>query len=229
MTRHPSPAAGAEKSRSRRRPRGSVDEHLSDKPPMPRPTPQETARKTIHIAAAVVATGITWRAPHRVAVAVIAGAALLALTIELARMYVPLIRRAFYRAFGFMLRPHEAHRLTGATTLAVGFAAAVLLFPPHIAAIGLLYAGIGDAAAAIIGRRWGRHRTARGKSLEGSAAFFVTAVLAGWAAPAIGVLPAVLAAFATTLLETASPPIDDNLYLPVVAAAAAWAAVGLVG
>lgn len=222
MTRQPLPAAG--ESLRGRRPEHPDAEGIAD----PGPQPEETARKAIHIVAALVATGIAWRAPERVATTILAGAALLALTIEVARLYIAPARRVFYRVVGFMLRPHERCRITGATTLALGFAGAILLFPPHMAAVGFLYAGVGDAAAALIGRRFGRHRTARGKSLEGSVAFFLVAVLAGWATPGIGLLPATCAAFATTLLEAGSLPIDDNLYLPAAGAAATWAAVALL-
>ncbi len=127
-----------------------------------------------------------------------------------------------------MLRPRETTGLTGATTLALGFLIAGLLFAPRFAGAGILFAGVGDAASALVGRAWGRTRFPGGKSLEGSLAFLLAAFAAGWVAPGIPVLTAALAALVTTLVEALPSAIDDNLTLPLAGAAAAWAAGALL-
>lgn len=83
----------------------------------------------------------------------------------------------------------------------------------------------GDAAAAIVGKRWGRrkYRTPAGetKSLEGSAAFLAVACLAGAAVfvaagvsvSAVGV-PIVAVALVMTVLEAVSVRGLDNILVP---------------
>ncbi len=188
----------------------------------------ELSRKFIHVGASIVAVAIVWLAPPLTGRAVLAAALLVALSVEIARRLSTGVARGFLRSFGPMLRAHETRGLTGATMLAMGFLLAALIFPPHVAGVGMLYAGVGDAASALVGRRWGSLRFPWGKSVQGSAAFFAAAMAAGWIAPGVPLLPALVAAVATTLLESLPTVIDDNLMLPIVGALAAWAAVGLI-
>lgn len=188
----------------------------------------ELARKLIHVGASVVAVAIVWIAPPLTARTVLACAVFLALAVEIARRLSAPLARSFLNSFGPLLRVHEANGVTGATMLALGFLITALIFPRGFAGTGMLYAGIGDAASALVGRRWGGLRFPWGKSVQGSAAFFVAAVAAGWVAPGIGVFPALVAALAATLFESLPTLIDDNLMLPIVGALATWAAVALI-
>ncbi len=180
----------------------------------------ETARKAIHAAAGGGAAAVAWIAPPSVARAVLLFAVLIALATELLRLRVPAVRRRFDSTLGRMLRPGERRSLTGATTLAIGAALAVLLFPGRVAAIGILYAAFGDAATALVGRRFGRHTYRPGRTVEGTAAFFAVCLLIGLAVPGAGVLAATAAAAAVTFVEAAPLPVNDNLLIPVAGAAA---------
>ena len=77
----------------------------------------------------------------------------------------------------------------------------------------------GDAAAALIGRRFGRHPYAVGrarKSLEGSAAFFVVALLVCAVFPRAESVAAIAAfALATTLAEALAGDGFDNAAIPL--------------
>ncbi len=63
----------------------------------------------------------------------------------------------------------------------LGFGAAALLNPaPWIFALAMLYVGLADTVAALVGNKYGKHKFiifGQKKSLEGSLGFFVTAVL----------------------------------------------------
>jgi len=179
----------------------------------------EAARKLIHVATATVAAILAWVLPtgqRRGLFLVVAG---LALAVDLARLNLPGLRRYFERALAPVLRGAERDRISGATTLAVGFMAAVVLFPRSAAVAGLLYAGCGDAAAALVGRSLGRHRYPWGKSLEGSLAFLAVVFLLAWTVPALGAASALAVALALALLEAAPLRFDDNLLLPAAGAA----------
>lgn len=194
-----------------------------------RPDSGELIRKSVHVLVSVVAVAVVWTLPpteSRIVIVVAAGAALFAEAIRRASRFAGAL---FDRMFGALLRAHESQGLTGATMLALGFALAVLAFPPRFAGAGILYAGVGDAASAVVGRYWGRIRYPDGKSLEGSLAFLAAAFLAGWFAPGIGLVPAAVAACVTTVLEALPSRVDDNLALPLVGAAATWAAVAILG
>src|SRR5690606_29012949 len=83
-------------------------------------------------------------------------------------------------------------------------------------AAGILVLAWGDAAAALIGRRWGRHRYRVGpgwRSVEGSAAMCIVAIIA---------LLVLAAAGAATLLEAASRWGADNLLVPLGTSFLLW-------
>lgn len=178
---------------------------------------QEAARKVIHSAASAGAAFVVLLDPFRHGRTIIAAAAVTALSIELLRRLSPGAARLFTRAFGKMLRHREAKGITGASTMAVGALAAALIAPPTLAAAGILMAGLGDAAGAIVGRNLGRIRMPGGKSVEGSIACCCMAFAAGAAMPGVTPAMALGAALATTLIEAASIRLDDNLYLPLIA------------
>jgi phytol kinase len=99
---------------------------------------------------------------------------------------------------------------------------------PDAIAGGILVLALGDAAAALVGKRWGRHPYRIGKatrSAEGSAAMFVASFIALFAAtrlfgaPVSPVVLAGLAAF-STVLEGVSQLGFDNLLVPVGTAVA---------
>jgi len=102
---------------------------------------------------------------------------------------------------------------------------------------GLLTMAWGDAAAALIGIRFGRHRYRVGRSwrsLEGSAAMFVFSVAAVAAAGALvnggsyGPAPILAGAALATVLEAASRRGIDNLLVPVGTAFLLWG-MGRIG
>lgn len=178
---------------------------------------QEAARKLIHSAASITAALVVLLDPYRHGRTIILAAAMTALTVELLRRISPGTERLFRRAFGSMLRHRERQGITGASTLALGSLAAASVAPPTLAAAGILMAGLGDAAGAIVGRNLGRLRLPGGKSVEGSIACFSVAFIAAGAMPGITPTMALAGALATTTIEAFSIRLDDNLYLPLVA------------
>lgn len=186
---------------------------------------REVSRKAIHAAVSVAAAGMVWQLPAELTRPLFAAAFLVVFLVDVLRRRIGGLGRLFDRAFGAMLRTRESMHLTGATTLAAGFAIAVLVLPPRTAAVGILIAGLADAAAALVGRRYGRHRIRNGKSLEGALACFATALILAWVMPDVGFMGALILALGLTLLEAAPLPVDDNLVLPIVASVLYWAAV----
>ena len=176
---------------------------------------RELARKAIHVSSSVLPL-LVWLVPRPVAVAVLVPAAVLALAIDVARHRIRPVRYHFLRRTRTMLRAHERRGLAGATWMAIAYAAALLLFPKPVAVAAMLFNGLGDAAAALVGKRWGRHRTSWGKSWEGFAAGLATDLAVGlgmWmlAPAAVPLAGAILGAVVAASIEFAPLPLDDNV------------------
>ncbi len=108
-----------------------------------------------------------------------------------------------------------------------------------IAAAGTMAMTWGDALAAIVGRRWGRHHSQIGRgrrSVEGSVAMFIASLIAmlltllyvpGSALSPLStpisftaaLLSSIVAAIVATLAEGVSPHGTDNISVPLLAAA----------
>ncbi|MDA8189313.1 MAG: hypothetical protein M0T85_14335 [Dehalococcoidales bacterium] len=112
-------------------------------------------------------------------------------------------------------------RPIGTTYFLVASFFTFLFFPRDVAVAALFFSAVGDAMAATVGERFGRRKLGK-KSLEGTAAFFVSALVVGcililaglrlsWAAVAAGALVA-------AIVELLPIPIDDNLTVPVIGA-----------
>jgi dolichol kinase len=102
----------------------------------------------------------------------------------------------------------------------------VLFFPKVIAINAFAILIISDTTAALIGRRFGRHRFLA-KSLEGSLAFFVSGVLVILVAPKIDQLPmeyiiGFIAAAIGTVMEALPLKIDDNILIPLSVGISLW-------
>ena len=140
-----------------------------------------------------------------------------------------------------LIRPADAARgyPFGILVYPVSVLLLILAFPARLdlaaAAWGVL--GVGDGAATLVGRRWGRHRLPWNpdKSAEGLLAFVLAGgaaavFLAWWTAPAITPPPPVafivaapiLAAVAAGLVETIPITLDDNISVPAAAGAVLW-------
>lgn len=183
---------------------------------------RELLRKRIHLATVIVPVAV-WFLPRPAAITLLAGAVVLALLVELARRKVRWVRHQFLVRTRVMLRGHERTGLSGATHMAIAYLVALLLFPRAIAVLAMLYNCLGDTAAAVVGRRWGAHRTRWGKSWEGAAAALGVNLAVGIALPEILLAAALIGAVASAALEFLPLPFDDNLRIAVGGGLAAWA------
>jgi dolichol kinase len=193
---------------------------------------RELARKTIHVASVAVPLGV-WFAPRPLAVGVLLAVAALALAVEAARRTLRPVRYHFLRRTRTMLRPHERRGLAGATWMALAYAVAVVLYPRPVAVAAMLFNALGDAVAALVGKRWGRHRTRWGKSWEGFAAGLAVnvavAVGVAWLAPEVPLVAALAGALAAAAVEFAPLPLDDNLRVTLAGGAAILLVAALGG
>ncbi|HEX9939830.1 MAG TPA: phosphatidate cytidylyltransferase [Longimicrobium sp.] len=186
---------------------------------------RELARKAFHVSSAVLPL-LVWMAPRWLALAVLLPMAAVAVGVDWTRLRFRAPRYWFLRYTRRMLRHHERRRFAGATYMAVAYAAAVLLFPKPVAVMAMLFNGFGDAAAALVGKRFGRHRTAWGKSWEGFAAGLAVNLAVGLTisalSPELPALAAVAGGTAAATLEFLDLPIDDNVRVTLGGGGVAW-------
>ncbi len=199
----------------------------------------ELQRKAIHLGALVLPIAIL-AVPSSLVVPALTTLAVLAVGLDVARQRVPAIRRLVVdRAVGWMMRPEElpadgsALVLNGAAWMCVSAALCAWLFPPGIAAAALAMLMVGDGAAAVVGRRFGRTKwPGSPKSVEGSAAYAATAFLTGlgvtlWPDVALTAGLCTVGAFVGAAIEAVPFPLNDNVRVPLLSGLAMLAAGNL--
>lgn len=126
----------------------------------------------------------------------------------------------FMKIFSLLIRDSEAKRLNGSTFLCLAFFLVIFFFPARIAITAMLFLSLGDPAAELWGKNFGKAKIFS-KSLEGTAAFFLVAfgiAFALWH----NWLIALIGALAGALVELFSFEWDDNLTVPIGSAIALW-------
>ena len=198
----------------------------------------ELKRKALHLGALVIPLGIVVLG-RSVALWLLVPLAVVAVTLDVLRLRVPAVHRFITWLFAPIMRPEEQPPfggpivINGATWMCVSAAVCTLLFPEAVAAAALAMLMVGDGAAAIVGRRFGRTRYPFSeKSVEGSAAFFVTGLAAAvpfgaLASPAVALPVLIAGAFTAALVEALPVPINDNVRVPVIAGATMLLALSL--
>ncbi len=128
--------------------------------------------------------------------------------------------------FGKVLRENELQGgMTASTILVASAAFTILIFREEVAVVVLLYLSLGDSAAALVGKHFGRIRIVGRRTLEGSLAALDTCLLvsiaAMWAAPEFGwkltPVSLLVGSVVATLSELFYLPLDDNFRIPVFA------------
>jgi dolichol kinase len=134
--------------------------------------------------------------------------------IDLARLKIKWLERIYLRVAKNLLRDREYSRPAASLYYLIGSGLTIILFPKQIAIAALVVQTLSDTVAALAGQRLGRHKIGN-KTVEGSAAFLISA----WIILAVYFgrepLKHLLPALAGTLAELFPIPIDDNLTVPL--------------
>lgn len=178
------------------------------------PAPREYWRRGLHLASGVLGPLAAVLEPG-VAAAGFGGLVALAALAETLRLAVPRARAAIGRLAGDLFRPPEAQTVSGAATLALGYALTWWLFPAPIAERAIVVAAVADPVAATVGSRVAGRDA---KSWVGSLACLCAAAVAllPWHLPARAIGAAALGAAAA---ERAPWRGSDNVTVPLVVAA----------
>ena len=121
-----------------------------------------------------------------------------------------------------ILRDHEQKNFSALTLALIALSICAIFSPEPVFNLAVLILIFADTAAAFVGKFYGKHKISN-KSIEGSAAFFITSVASSTAITFVYnqdtrfLLSAIIASSITTLVELFSKNayIDDNFSIPI--------------
>lgn len=157
--------------------------------------------------------------PYRVVVICCASLIILDVIFETLRLLYPSVNNFLLSFLEGTYREKERENISTLIWTFSGAFITILVFSENknVVTLSLLYLVFGDSVAAITGVIFGSIRLgSRGKSLEGSLAFFLVAFICGvmffewWIA--------LISAMVATAIEFLPLPVDDNFILPIISA-----------
>lgn len=190
----------------------------------------ELLRKTIHLCSLSIPIIYSFISKET-ALSILIPLTLFTVIIDFGRYFIPSLSKFIHKYFGFIMREHEfdanKKNLNGASYVFIAATLTLWIFPKviFISAFSMLI--ICDIAAALIGRRFGR-RKFLAKSLEGTLAFFVFAVIVVLFTPKlewsyIEYLIGIVGGAVGAIIENVSYGwADDNLTIPVSIGLTMW-------
>jgi len=200
--------------------------------------PSNARRMVLHVCMGLTTTALVYPLPRAWLIAAPGLVALFAWTSEISRARSPRVNAALMRFFGPVAHAHEWRRINSSTWFTTALLLLALFFPKVSCAMATLTLGLGDPAAALVGRRWGRTRLGSNRSLEGTLTFVVVASLACFALlrtlhPQYSLGTAALVALAAgvsgALAEVLSTRVDDNFSIPMSVGVVTAALLALLG
>lgn len=190
----------------------------------------EVLRKAIHLCSLSIPI-IYYFITKELALKILIPLLIISLIIDLGRYYFKPIRDFFYNFFGFLLRRHEKdHKrknLNGATYVLISAVLVILIFPKVFVVTSFSVLIVGDIAAALIGRKFGKTRFLL-KSMEGTIAFFVFSCVVILFTPKIqGSLIEFIIGFISVAVGAIAENVsigwaDDNLTIPITIGITMW-------
>lgn len=190
----------------------------------------EILRKLIHLSSLSIPI-VYYFIPRNIALIILGIMTGLALFLDVGRYLSAAIGKIFYKIFGFLLRQHEVDNkkrtLNGATYVLLSAFICVFIFPKIIVLTAFAVLIISDTMAALIGRRFGKHKFLF-KSLEGTLAFFISGIAVIFLAPKIQyvyseyLIGVVAVAFGAIIENVSFGLADDNLVIPISIGIAMW-------
>ena len=190
---------------------------------------KELVRKGIHLFSLSIPI-VYYYVSRELALTILVPMTLISIILDFLRYYSVAGANIFYKIFGQILRKHETggkKTLNGGTYVLISAALCVFLFPKVLVIMSFSILIISDILAALVGMSIGKIKI-NGKTLEGSLAFFISAIIVIFVTPKITYssteyLIGIMGAFIGTLAELYSFNIlDDNFAIPVSISGAMW-------
>lgn len=190
----------------------------------------EIVRKGIHMISLSIPT-IYYFITKELALFILVPLMIISLAIDYGRYYSPTLSDFVKKYFGFMMRKHEwdhkKKNLNGATYVLISAVFVIIVFPKVFVVTGFAVLIIGDIAAALIGRRFGKRKFLF-KSLEGTLAFFLSSCIVVLLSPKVEgniiefIIGFIAVAFGAIVENISGTWADDNFTIPVTVCTIMW-------
>lgn len=174
---------------------------------------------------------------HERAIYILGTCACLVYIIDQIRTSYPEYMSKFDVIFKHIFRAEEQLKESAGVPYIMALLLTILSFPKPIALVAILTLAVADPLSAIFGIRFGKHKWGAGKSVQGSAAFFIstltisTIVLLHFTDAYWGrvFLLTFVSSLVISAFELVPLRIDDNLTIPLFTAFIIWILGALIG
>ena len=186
----------------------------------------EFRRKAIHLFALCIPVGYFFL-PKPLSLLILSPFVVGAITIDIIRLKKLPLHGFLTRLLGPVLREHESSDFAGSSYILSASFFSILLFDKSVAVTAISFIILGDIAAALIGRRFGKTRIRwsfaksntlgnNQKSLEGSLSCLFMCLIVALVVPHLPLWVGVIGALVATGVEGITLPINDNFSVPLI-------------
>lgn len=186
----------------------------------------EFRRKAIHLFALTIPIGY-FLLPKTPSLLILSPFVVGAIMIDLVRLRKLPLHGFLNRLLGPVLRDHEEEDFAGASYILSASFLSILLFHKSVAMAAISFIILGDIAAALIGRRFGKTKIPWSltkvnpfgndrKSLEGSLSCLLMCLVVAMVIPQLPLWIGIIGAVTATVAEGISLPINDNFSVPLL-------------
>lgn len=203
----------------------SIDKQYSE---LPSRSTLHLARKFWHIGTGLLGLAIVeiFSLTQTQAAFILLAVAIVSLATDLIRMKNDAVNEIVLKLMGPFMRKSEVHSLSGVPFFAFGTSMTLFFFSRDIAFLSVLFLIFADPIASLIGILYGKDKFLPNKSIQGSAAGFMTCfiITLSYAGITLGLqtevfLFAIMAGMIGSVSEMASVVVDDNLTIPLISGA----------
>ena len=190
----------------------------------------EFKRKATHLVALVIPIGY-FLLPKFLSLVILTPFALGSIVIDIIRLKRLPLHGFLNQLIGPMLREHEDSNFTGSSYILTASVLSILLFDKSAAITSISFIILGDIAAALIGRKYGKlkinwglarsdvetgQNLSKKKTFEGSWACLFMCTLVALIVPGLPLWIGIVGAFVATVVEAMPIHIDDNFSVPLI-------------
>lgn len=186
----------------------------------------EFRRKAIHLFALTIPVGY-FLLPRTPSLLILSPFVAGAILIDIVRLRKLPLHGLLDRLLGPVLRDHEEEDFAGASYILSASLLSILLFHKSVAIAAISFIILGDIAAALVGRRFGKIKipwnltkvnsaVRNRKSLEGSLSCFIMCLLAAMVVPQLPLWIGIVGAVTATVVEGINLPVNDNFSVPLL-------------